>query len=281
MTWFNETLYDGFRQSHEVTKVLYRGKSKYQKVEVLETARFGRMLALDGVVQTTEADEFVYHEMLTHLPMLAHGAVENILIIGAGDGGILEEALKHKSVKRAVMVEIDGDVIAVSKKFLPKICGKAFSDKRAHVIVGDGARFMAETDERFDLVIVDSSDPIGPATVLFESPFYRNCKRVLRPRGVMVNQNGVPMMQADEVTSTYRLHKKIFKKNGFYVAAVPTYICGFMTLGWAADWDIRTTPVATLEKRMKAQGLKGLKYYTPAIGQAAFALPAYVERLMK
>lgn len=281
MSWFNETLYDGFRQGHKIVKTLYRGKSAYQKIEVFETQDFGRMLALDGVVQTTERDEFVYHEMMTHLPIFAHGQVESILIIGAGDGGILEEALKHKSVKRAVMVEIDGQVIEVSKKYLPKICGKAFSDKRAEVIVGDGAKFMAETEERFDLVIVDSSDPIGPATVLFESPFYRNCKRVMKPRAILVNQNGVPMMQGPEVTSTYRLHKKIFKQNGFYAAAVPTYICGFMTLGWAADWDIRKVSPAVLEKRMKASQIKGLKYYNPAVGQAAFALPNYIQALMK
>jgi spermidine synthase len=150
-TWFNETLYKGFRQSHEVKKVLFEGRSKYQNVGVFESGRFGRVLALDGVVQCTEGDEFVYHEMLTHLPILAHGKVESVLIIGGGDGGILEEVLKHKSVKRATMVEIDGEVIEVAKKYLPKICGKAFSDKRTNLIVGDGAAYVAETKNRYDL----------------------------------------------------------------------------------------------------------------------------------
>ncbi len=184
--WFNETLYTGFRQSHEIKKVLFEGKSKYQKVTVFESARYGRILGLDGVVQCTEGDEFVYHEMLTHLPMLAHGKVRDVLIIGGGDGGILEEVLKHKSVRRATMVEIDDVVIDVSKKYLSSICGKAFQDKRTNLIVGDGAAWVRETEERYDLIIVDRPDPVGPATVLFSGEFYKNCKRVMKPGAILV-----------------------------------------------------------------------------------------------
>lgn len=279
-TWFNETLYTGFRQSHEVKKVLFEGKSKYQKVKVFESGRFGRMLALDGVVQCTEGDEFVYHEMLTHLPIMAHGNVQSVLIIGGGDGGILEEVLKHKGVKRATMVEIDGMVIDVSKKFLPKICGKAFQDTRTNLIVGDGAAWVAETDERYDLVIVDRPDPVGPATVLFSKAFYDNCRRVMKPGAILVAQNGVPHMQGPELTDAVKLFQKIWAHSGTYLAVVPTYVCGFMSLTWASDRDITDVDPRKVFQRFDKAGLKGLNYYNPELHFGAFALPNFVARLL-
>jgi len=279
-TWFNETLYKGFRQSHEVKKVLFEGRSKYQKVGVFESGRFGRILALDGVVQCTEGDEFVYHEMLTHLPILAHGKVESVLIIGGGDGGILEEVLKHKSVKRATMVEIDGEVIEVAKKFLPKICGKAFADKRTNLIVGDGAAYVAETKNRYDLVIVDRPDPVGPATVLFSEGFYRNCRRVMKPGAILVAQNGVPHMQGPELTEAIRLFQKIWAESGSYLAVVPTYVCGFMSMTWASDRDITDVDPRQVFARFDKAKLPALRYYNPEIHFAAFALPNFVAGLI-
>lgn len=279
-TWFNETLYKGFRQSHEVKKVLFEGRSKYQKVGVFESGRFGRILALDGVVQCTEGDEFVYHEMLTHLPILAHGKVESVLIIGGGDGGILEEVLKHKSVKRATMVEIDGEVIEVAKKYLPKICGKAFSDKRTNLIVGDGAAYVAETKNRYDLVIVDRPDPVGPATVLFSEGFYRNCRRVMKPNAILVAQNGVPHMQGPELTEAIRLFQKIWAESGSYLAVVPTYVCGFMSMTWASDRDITDVDPRQVFARFDRAKLPALRYYNPEIHFAAFALPNFVAGLI-
>jgi spermidine synthase len=279
-TWFNETLYKGFRQSHEVRKVLFEGRSKYQKVGVFESGRFGRILALDGVVQCTEGDEFVYHEMLTHLPILAHGKVESVLIIGGGDGGILEEVLKHKSVKRATMVEIDGEVIEVAKKYLPKICGKAFADKRTNLIVGDGAAYVAETKNRYDLVIVDRPDPVGPATVLFSEGFYRNCRRVMKPNAILVAQNGVPHMQGPELTEAIRLFQKIWAESGSYLAVVPTYVCGFMSMTWASDRDITDVDPRQVFARFDKAKLPALRYYNPEIHFAAFALPNFVAGLI-
>lgn len=281
MSWVNEKLHDGFRQSHEVREVLYEGRSKFQKIRVFESARFGRVLTLDDVVQTTEADEFVYHEMMAHLPVFAQGKARSVLIIGGGDGGILEEVLKHKSVERVTMVEIDGQVIEVAQQYLPSICGKAFRNRRTELIVGDGAAYVAETDQRYDVVIVDSSDPIGPAEVLFASPFYQGCRRVLNKGGVMVTQNGVPLMQGGEVTSTHKHLKRIFPHTGFYVAAVPTYVGGFMTLGWAADTDLAKPSAAVINRRVAAAGIRGLKYYNADIHLGAFALPGYVRNLMK
>lgn len=279
-TWFNETLYKGFRQSHEVKKVLFEGRSKYQKVGVFESGRFGRVLALDGVVQCTEGDEFVYHEMLTHLPILAHGKVESVLIIGGGDGGILEEVLKHKSIKRATMVEIDGEVIEVAKKYLPKICGKAFSDKRTNLIVGDGAAYVAETKNRYDLVIVDRPDPVGPATVLFSEGFYRNCRRVMKPGAILVAQNGVPHMQGPELTEAIKLFQKIWAESGSYLAVVPTYVCGFMSMTWASDRDITDVDPRQVFARFDKARLPALRYYNPEIHFAAFALPNFVAGLI-
>jgi spermidine synthase len=279
VSWFEETLYPDVRQTFRVERVLYEGRSDFQEVKVLQTAEFGRMLVLDGVCQVTERDEFVYHEMMVHVPLFAHGAARRVLIIGGGDGGILEEVLKHP-VERVVMVEIDAAVIAVSRQWLPTICGQAFADPRLELIVGDGAKFVAETDMRFDVVIVDSSDPIGPAEVLFASPFYSACKRCLGSDGIMVNQNGVPFLQPDETRNTYKNLNLIFPHNGFYVMPVPTYYGGFMALSWAAMRDLSIQPAAEIAERVMRLNLP-LSYYNAATHTAAFALPEYVRRLMQ
>ncbi len=275
--WFQERLYPHVRQSFEITKLLYRERTAHQDLIIFETPTYGRVLALDSVIQVTERDEYVYHEMLTHLPILAHGRARRVLIIGGGDGGILRETLRHHTVERVTMVELDRSVIDMCLRYMPSIPAKAFKDKRTDLVIADGARFVAETAARFDVIIVDSTDPIGPGEVLFTEAFYRNCHRSLTPGGVLVNQNGVPFMQADEVTMTYRRRKKSFVDVGFYVAAVPSYYGGLMALGWASDNPkLRHTPMATISRRFAAAKLKRTRYYTPAIHHAAFALPAFV-----
>jgi spermidine synthase len=272
--WFQELLFDHVRQTFEITSVLYRERTEHQDLIIFETPTYGRVLALDSIIQVTEKDEFVYHEMMTHMPILAHGRARRVLIIGGGDGGILREALRHKTVEHVTMVEIDRAVVDMCLKYMPSIPLKAFDDRRTNLVIADGAKFVAETAERFDVIIVDSTDPIGPGEVLFTETFYRHCHRILTPGGILVNQNGVPFMQADEVTMTYRRRRKSFKDSGFYVAAVPSYYGGFMTLGWATDnKKARDVPLATLRKRF---GKLRTKYYTPEIHRAAFALPAFV-----
>lgn len=279
--WFQEKLFPHVRQAFEVTKVLFRERTEHQDLVIFETPTYGRVLALDSIVQVTEKDEFVYHEMMTHVPILAHGRARRVLIIGGGDGGILREALRHRTVERATMVEIDRSVVDMCLEYMPSIPQKAFRDRRAHLVIADGARFVAETDERFDVIIVDSTDPMGPGEVLFTQAFYRDCHRCLTPGGVLVNQNGVPFMQADEVTMTYRRRRKAFKDVGFYVAAVPSYYGGFMTLGWASDAPkLRRVPAPTLARRFAAARLR-TKYYTPEIHAAAFALPQFVRARIK
>ena len=279
-TWFNETLYPDYQQRHLVERVLYEEKTEFQELVIFESPRFGRILTLDGVVQVTERDEFVYHEMLTHLPILAHGAVKKVCIIGGGDGGVLEEALKHKSVEKVTMVEIDRKVVDLCKTYMPSICKDAFEDRRTDLVIADGRAFAQNPPEKFDLMIVDSTDPIGPGEVLFEQGFYADCRNALTDRGILVTQSGVSFMQDDEARNTHKRLKALFADATFYVAQVPTYAAGFMTLGWGCkDANLRNVPRETIEQRYRAANLSSTKYYNPAIHFAAFALPNYIERL--
>jgi spermidine synthase len=278
-SWVNETLYSAWGQRFLVKRELARVRSAFQDIMIFESHTHGRVMLLDGVVQITEADEFVYQEMLTHVPLLAHGDARRVLIIGAGDGGVLRRVLQHKGVERVVMVEIDGEVIRLAKEHLPDIAGGAWSDPRAEVIVGDGIDYVKQApDASFDVVIVDSTDPIGVGEVLFTDEFYANCARLLTPRGLVVNQCGVPFMQADELRETSLRRGKSFADVFAYVAAVPTYVGGFMTLGWAAkDAALRAVPVEEIRARATAAGILGAtRYWTPEIHLGAFNLPPYI-----
>ena len=278
-SWINETLYPDWGQRFLVKRELARVQSEFQDIVIFESFSHGRVMVLDGAIQITEADEFVYQEMLTHVPLLAHGAAETVLIIGAGDGGVLRRVLQHRGVKRAVMVEIDGEVIRLCKEFLPNIAEDAWNDPRAEVIVGDGIDYVKRAaDGSFDAIIVDSTDPIGVGEVLFTDEFYANCARILSPRGLVVNQCGVPAMQADELRDTSLRRAKFFPHVTAYVAAVPTYVGGFMTLGWSAK-DATLTQVSTAEIRNRADaaGILGTtRYWTPEIHTGAFNLPPYI-----
>jgi spermidine synthase len=280
-TWLNETLYADWGQRFKFVRQLARVKSPFQDIAIFETDSHGRMMTLDGIVQITERDEFVYQEMLTHVPLLAHGAAKNVLIIGAGDGGVLKHVLMHKQVQRAVMAEIDGEVIRLSKEFLPGIGGGAWTDPRSEVIVGDGIDYVRRApDGTFDVIIVDSTDPIGVGEVLFTDEFYENAARILTAQGVIVNQCGVPFMQADELHETSVRRAQFFSHVTAYVAAVPTYVGGFMTLGWAGkDPALTQLTPAVLAERAEAAGITGKsEYWTPEIHAGAFNLPPYIAR---
>jgi spermidine synthase len=277
--WFTETLYPEFQQRLQITRVLHESTTAFQDVMVFENPRFGRVLTLDGVVQTTEHDEFAYHEMMSHVPILAHGDVRCVAIIGGGDGGTLEEVLKHRRIERAVMVEIDGDVVEICRQFIPDIAGDAFDDPRAELIIDDGVKFIRETDEIFDVIIVDSTDPMGPSVPLFGSAFYRDCERRLSQDGIIVTQSGVTFMQEDEARETHARMKPIFADATLYLTQVPTYGAGYMTLGWGCRGLIpRQTPPEIIETRFAEAGVH-TRYYSPAIHQACFALPGYIEAL--
>lgn len=279
--WFNESLYPAWGQRFRVVRELARVRSDFQDIAIFESETHGRVMTLDGVVQITEGDEFVYQEMIAHVPILAHGAAQSVLIIGAGDGGVLKRVLMHPGVTKAVMVEIDGEVIRLSKQFLPTIGGTAWTDPRADVIVGDGIDYVKKApDASFDVIIVDSTDPIGVGEVLFTDEFYQNCARILTNRGVIVNQCGVPAMQADELRDTSARRRQFFPHVTAYVAAVPTYVGGYMTLGWAGkDPTLTQQTAATIAERAQAAGIIGTtEYWTPEIHRAAFFLPPYISK---
>ena len=276
MDWYKETLYKDISQSFKVERIIHREQTELQDLVIFENKAMGRVLALDGVIQTTEGDEFFYHEMMGHVPLIAHGNARRVLIIGGGDGGLLEEVLKHKAIERVVMVEIDRYVIDLSKKYLPSIPGKAFEDPRTEIVIADGAKYVAETAERFDVIMVDSTDPMGPGEVLFTAAFYADCKRCMQPGGIMVTQNGVPFFQPDELSTTWQRLKPLFPDVSFYVVPVPSYYGGFMTLGWASlDPKHRRTAAAEIERRIGAVAIE-TRYYNPGVHQACFQLPNYV-----
>lgn len=273
---FLETLYENWGQSLAITEEIVRQKTECQDLIVFHNPIFGRVLALDGVVQTAEADEAIYHEMMVHVPLLTHDHPKSVLIIGGGDGGAVREIVKHPSVERIVLIELDPGVIEFSKKYLPNLSKGAFEDPRLKVEIADGAQFVKQCSETFDVIICDSTDPIGPGKVLFTPQFYGACKKLLTKGGIFVNQNGVPFMQQDELALTLKNRKPYFKHVTFYTATIPTYAGGPMAFGWASDRKYRISETVLQERLEKLKG--DLFYYTPEVHKAAFALPKYMRK---
>lgn len=278
--WSVETLHADHAQALRVDRLLYDSETDHQRLRVIENPTFGRILTLDDVVQVTEADEFIYHEMLTHTPIMLHGEAKRVLIIGGGDGGMAREALKHAAVEHVTMVEIDAGVVEFSKTYLPGISAGAFDDPRLNLVIADGADFVRTCAEKFDVIIVDSTDPIGPGEVLFTDTFYGRAKGLLTETGILVTQNGVPFMQGQELTDTLRAFKALFVDWTCYMATIPTYAGGPMAFGWGAmSPEPRATALETLEARWAATGIE-TRYFTPEVAKAAFALPGYVKALL-
>ena len=281
--WIPETLFDdlGFRMTYEVERVLYETQTEHQHLVLFEHKFFGKMLMLDGATQITKKDEFVYQEMMSHVPIFAHGNAKDVLIIGGGDCGIAEEVLKHKSVRRLTQVEIDASVVEFAKEHFPDFTKPVFADKRFESVIDDGMKYVAKTERRFDVIIVDSTDPQGPGKVLFSKKFYTACKRSMTPGGVMVTQNGVPILQPGELMSGITKFRQLFADGFCYVAAIPTYIGGHMAMGWATDnVRLRELPAKTIAERYRKAGSFPTKYWTPEVHNAAFALPRFIADLV-
>jgi spermidine synthase len=281
--WIPETLFDpeGFRMTFQVEKVLYELQTEHQHLVLFQHKFFGKILMLDGATQVTTKDEFVYHEMMTHVPIFAHGIAREVLIIGGGDCGIAEEVLKHKSVKRVTQVEIDASVIEFSKEHFPEFTKPVFADKRFESVIDDGMKYVARTDRRFDVIIVDSTDPQGPGKILFSEKFYAACKRCMAKGGVMVTQNGVPIYQPEELTKGISKFRRLWADGNCYVAAIPTYVGGHMAMGWATDnRALRQVPEKTIAARYAKAGRFSTKYWSPAMHKAAFALPRFIQELV-
>ncbi len=277
MKEFQETLYDSISQCFRIDKLYYESKTEHQHLMIFHNAFLGRVMTLDGIVQTTERDEFIYHEMMAHVPLLAHGEAKEVLIVGGGDGAMLREVRRHPGVERIVMVEIDAEVIELARKYLPNHSQGAFEDPRLELVISDGMEFVRNCEAgRFDVIIADSTDPIGPGEVLFSDDFYAECHRVLKEGGVMATQNGVPFFQLDEVRTTRRRMGRHFADQTFYSAAVPTYHGGIMTFGWGSDEPaLRQVSEKVLAQRLSEAGFQP-RYYTPEIHLASFALPRYL-----
>jgi len=281
--WIPETLFDefGFRMTFAVDKVLYELQTEHQHLVLFEQPFFGKMLMLDGATQISKRDEFIYQEMMSHVPLFAHGNAQDVLIIGGGDCGIAEEVLKHKTVKRLTQVEIDPKVIEFAKEHFPEFTGPVFADPRFESVIDDGAKYVARTDRRFDVIIVDSTDPIGPGKILFGEKFYAGCRRCIKKGGVLVTQNGVPFFQKRELTSTMTKFRRLFADATCYVAAIPVYIGGHMALGIATDNKrVLRHPVKTIAQRYRKAGSFKTLYWTPEVHVAAFAQPRFIADLV-
>ena len=277
-----DTKAGAFRFGLHMSRVLHHDAGEHQEILLFENELFGRVLMLDGVVQTTERDEFFYHEMLVHVPCFAHGRVERALIIGGGDGGALEELLKHQSLRHATMVEIDQGVVDFSKRHLRGICGDAFEDPRLELVIADGAAWVAATEQRYDLIVVDSTDPseTGPSAVLFTADFYRNCAKALNDRGLLVSQNSLPFSEPEALIGPFARIREAFGGASCYRVPVPSYIGGEMVQVLAnKSGDGAQPTLAELETRFATSGLQ-TRYYTPAVHLGAFALPPYVAELL-
>ncbi len=281
--WIAETLFDklGFHVSYEVDRILYEVATEHQQLVLFENKFFGKMLVLDGAVQITSRDEYVYQEMISHVPLFAHGDAKSVLIVGGGDCGIAEEVLKHKSVERLTQVEIDVSVVEFAKEHFPEFTGPVFADKRFECVIDDGMKYVAATERRFDVIIVNSTDPQGPGAVLFTKEFYAGCKRCLNHGGVLVTQNGVPFFQPEEITTSVRHFRDLFADGTCYTAAIPTYVGGHMAMGFATDnKDLRRAPAETIAERYARADSFATQYWTPELHLGAFALPRFIADLV-
>lgn len=277
--WFTEQHTNGVNFSIKVDRQLFSGQSEFQRIDVFDSKEFGRFLALDGYMMLTEKDEFIYHEMIVHVPMAVHPKVKKVLVIGAGDGGVIRELCSYKTIEKIDMVEIDKLVVEVSKKYLPTTAC-CFDDSRLNIYYQDGLKFVRSRENEYDLIIVDSTDPFGPGEGLFTKEFYGNCYKALNDNGIMVNQHESPFYQEDAI-AMQRAHKRIvesFPISRVYQAHIPTYPSGHWLFGFASK---QYHPIKDFQKkRWKAHEIK-TKYYNTGIHIGAFALPNYVEELLR
>ena len=277
--WFSELQTPNVKLSIRVDRQLYSGRSEFQRIDIFDSPEFGRFLTLDGYMMLTEKDEFIYHEMITHVPMAVHPCVKKVLVIGAGDGGVIRELTRYPEIEQIDLVESAQLVVEVCKKSLPQTACR-FDDPRVHIYYEDGLKFIRRFENEYDLIIVDSTDPFGPGEGLFTREFYGSCYKALKEDGIMVNQHESPFYDED-ATACQRAHKRIvesFPISRVFQAHIPTYPSGHWLFGFASK---KYHPLKDLaETRWNLRGL-GCKYYTTTLHKGAFYLPAYVEELLK
>jgi spermidine synthase len=263
-----------------VDRPLFEADSGLQKVLVFENSVYGRVMAIDGVVQVTSNDEFIYHEMLTHVALLSHGAARDVLVIGGGDGGTIRRVLEHDTVSRVTLVELDRTVIDLARQFMPEVGGTAFDDPRLELVIAEGGAFLADSRDQWDVIIVDGTDPVGPGLELYSDRFYSGCRKCLRPGGVLVSQCGVPFLQPDSLAGSSGRLARIFPAVRCFTAAIPSYYGGDMAFLWAgARFEQATPDLADLRDRWTAAGL-ATRFYSPERHLGSFALPGFIATLL-
>lgn len=272
--WFTEKQTPTFGITAKIRQTFVHEQTEFQQLDMIETEEFGRMLVLDGMVMTTVKDEFVYHEMVAHPVLNTHPDPKQVLVVGGGDGGVIREILKHPGVERAVLVEIDGKVIEYSKQFLPEIAGK-LEDPRVEVIVNDGYMHILEHKNEYDVIMVDSTEPVGPAAPLFERGFYQGIHEALKDEGIFVAQTDNPWFKADLIRQVHRDVKDIFPVVRVYGANIPTYPSGLWTFTMGSK---KHDPLEVDENSIPELDTK---YYSPRLHKAAFVLPRFVEELCR
>lgn len=280
---FKERLHKGYAQSMELRgEPIAEEKSQYQRIQIFDSVANGRVMVLDDIVQITTRDESAYAEMLTHLPLLEHGKASRVMIVGGGDLSIADEALKHKGVREVILVDIDGRVVELCRQHFGEINAKAFKDRRLKIEIADAFEFLGrpENKGRFDLIVADRPDPVGPGKALFGETFYERVRAALKPGGFATFQTGVPFYQPWEITDALKELRQFFPRSGLYLTVVPSYIGGFMALSWASKGKRLGTPAGV---RRAAAAFKRSRiktdYYNPEVHAAAFALPEWIKRL--
>ncbi len=272
--WFKEGQIANAAMTYKIKETLVTKTTQYQELAILDTEAFGRMLVLDGIVQTTIEDEYVYHEMITHIPLFTHPNPKRVLIVGGGDGGAIREVLKHPGIEKAVLCEIDVDVVTQCKKYLPEI-SCALDNPKCEVFIGDGIKYVHEHKNEFDVIIVDSTDPFGAAEGLFGGSFYREIFECLTDRGIFIAQTETPFFLPDVVKRVFNDAKSVFPVTKLFMAAIPTYPSGYwsFTVG-SKKYDPETVDLSAAYEF-------DTRYYTKKLHKACFALPKFVEDLIK
>tara|TARA_E500000178_G_C16983831_1_gene737174 strand:- start:63 stop:902 length:840 start_codon:yes stop_codon:yes gene_type:complete len=269
---FKEVLHIGLRQEVTVNKVLIDKKSKYQRIQILDTSVYGRILVLDGIIQVTEKDEAAYSEMLVHPAIQVLKSPQNVLIIGGGDGAVAEEILKYNFIKKIDLVDIDKEVVKLSAKYFKKINKNSLNNKKVNIFFQDAFDFIAATKNKYDLIIADRPDPVGAGKSLFKEKFYKNVNNILMDEGIAIFQSGVPFLQKSETKEVLKYVNKTFKKNGVFLTVVPSYIGGYMALVWSSNKvDLKKNKLINRKAKIKTS------YYNEEIRKGAFYSPNFLK----
>ncbi len=277
--WYTEEHTNDVRFSIKVDKHIYTNKSEFQQIDVFESKEFGKFFTLDGLMMVTEKDEFIYHDMIVHVAMATNPNIKNVLVIGAGDGGTIRELTRYNTIEKIDFVEIDKEVVDISKKYFP-ITASNLDDERVHAYYEDGLKFVRQTEEKYDLIIVDSTDPFGPGEGLFTAEFYGNCHRALSDEGILINQHESPYYEAyaNNMKRAHKRIKDIFEVSKVYQAHIPTYPSGHWLFGFASK---KFDPIKDIKAdEWNKLGLK-TKYYNTDLHVGAFALPNYVKEMLE